>query len=405
MDKCIQSIHLKLHNMNTTFKVFLGLLWTSLMFISCEQAPQDPDTFFETHISDNNIAGISAASMNAEGKVSFVSKGLADVEKGIPFTENTLLNIGSVSKTFTATAVMQLWEKELLDLDADVNEYLQNLSVRNPNHPDIPITIRLLLTHTSSIDDGEAYEASYACGDPAVSLEDWIYGYFTEDSTFYTSKNIHPYAPGEEWNYSNVGFGLLGCIVESVAGMPFYQYCQENIFEPLEMTSTGWMLSNIDTSMHASPSVYITEEIKDMAKERVGKYFPEGQEFLPGNYYGLCLYSFYNYPDGLLRSSTNDLTHFLTAMLNGGTYKEVQILEASSIEEMMTNQTGKNEKQGFCWQYTGFDGVWGHGGDDPGTKAGLYMQQQKKVGMVMLQNSNEGSRTDVLKYLYQSAQQ
>ncbi|MEM8897643.1 MAG: serine hydrolase domain-containing protein [Bacteroidota bacterium] len=391
--------------MNTILKTILCLLWASLIFFGCEQAPQDADTFLEAHITENHIAGISTARSDANGNLTFVSKGVADTEKETLFTENTLLNIGSVSKTFTATAVMQLREKGLIDLDADVSDYLPELTVRNPNHPEDSITVRQLLTHTSSINDSEAYDASYACGDPAVSLKDWIYGYFTEDSAFYTSDNFHSYAPGEEWNYSNVGFGVLGCVVESITGIPFYQYCQENIFGPLDMTYTGWMLTNIDVSTHASPSVYITEEIKDMARERIGKFFLEDQEFLAGNYYGLCLYSFYNYPDGLLRSSTNDLSHFLTAMLNGGTYKDTQILKASTIEEMMTNQTDKNEKQGFCWQYTGFDGVWGHGGDDPGIKAGLYMQKEKKVGMILLQNSNEGSRTDVLKFLYQSAQQ
>lgn len=84
------------------------------------------------------------------------------------------MNIGSISKTITAVAIMQLWEKELIRLDSDINNYL-DFEVSNPHHPDDSITVFQLLTHTSSIQDGESYSHSYDCGDSPISLEDWIY--------------------------------------------------------------------------------------------------------------------------------------------------------------------------------------------------------------------------------------
>jgi CubicO group peptidase (beta-lactamase class C family) len=95
------------------------------------------------------------------------------MENKIPMTDKTIQNIGSISKTITATAVMQLWEKGKFKLDDDVNGYLP-FKERNPYFPDDPITFRELLTHKSSIKDGPAYEDSYACGDPTISLKDWI---------------------------------------------------------------------------------------------------------------------------------------------------------------------------------------------------------------------------------------
>ena len=84
-------------------------------------------------------------------------------------TANTLQNIGSISKTVTATAVMQLVQAGRLELDEDINEVLP-FPIRNPRHAQIPVTTRLLLTHQSSIQDGAAYRASYACGDPTIPL-------------------------------------------------------------------------------------------------------------------------------------------------------------------------------------------------------------------------------------------
>ena len=84
--------------------------------------------------------------------------------------EHTILNIGSISKTITATAIMQLWEQQLIQLNEDINTYL-NLDIRNPNHPTVPVTIHQLLTHSSSIQDGPSYDQSYQCGDPKISLK------------------------------------------------------------------------------------------------------------------------------------------------------------------------------------------------------------------------------------------
>ncbi len=124
---------------------------------------------------------------------------------------------------------MQLWENGQLSLEEDINIYLPE-PIRNPHFPDIPITIQQLLTHTSSINDGSAYGESYSCGDPKISLTDWITNYLRKEGTFYNEmENFLLKEPGEQHQYSNVGYGLLGYIVEEITDKPFNSYCQQHI--------------------------------------------------------------------------------------------------------------------------------------------------------------------------------
>jgi CubicO group peptidase (beta-lactamase class C family) len=113
------------------------------------------------------------------------SYGQADIRNNIPMSLDAM-NIGSISKTFTATAAMQLWEKGLLQLDVDINRYL-DFEIRNPKYPDNPITA-----------DGKAYHHSYSCGDPTQSLNDWIRSSLSPNGTYYyQGSNFGDWSPGD----------------------------------------------------------------------------------------------------------------------------------------------------------------------------------------------------------------
>ncbi len=221
---------------------------------------------------------------------------------------------------------MQLWEKGLIDLDTDVNKYL-DFEIRNPSYPHKPITIFQILTHTSSIIDGKAYHHSYSCGDPILSLNEWIYENLTPGGKYYyDGSNFGDWAPGDKDKYSNVAFGLLGLIVEKVAKQPFNEYCTENIFKPLGMKNTGWFLSEIDTKKHIKPYAYVTQENRNDLLENK-RLYPQETEFKVGSFVENCLYSFPNYPDGLVRTSVRELSLYLTAMINGGELNGARILD------------------------------------------------------------------------------
>jgi CubicO group peptidase (beta-lactamase class C family) len=326
--------------------------------------------------------------------------GWADVTRQVKMTPDTVINIASVSKTITATAVMQLVEKNAIDLDGDVNQYVP-FQVRNPRYPDAPITCRQLLAHRSSIKDGPAYDASYSCGDPTMSLSDWVTDYLMPGGRFYDAEeNFHDWVPGTDdppeppRPYSNVAYGLLGFVVERVSGKAFSRYTAEHIFIPLGMNHTGWYIEEIDKNRHAVPYTRITEDFE----------LPDGLEdlesFLPldesdtalvnGDLFAHCLYSFPNFPDGLLRTNVTDLTRFLGAVMNGGQFEKKRLLKTESVATMLSKD---HFGRGLCWNSTelGEDKnlVWYHSGSDPGVVTFMGYSPRDARGIVVLANCSD----------------
>jgi CubicO group peptidase (beta-lactamase class C family) len=352
------------------------------------------DEFIRQRMKAANIPGLSAGIVKKDRVVWTGAFGWADVEDKKTMTEETIQNIGSISKTITATAVMQLFEQGKFKLDDDVNGYLP-FPVRNPRFPVDPITFRQLLTHKSSIKDGPAYEHSYSCGDPTVPLKDWIKGYLVPGGKDYSGEdNFHDWRPGTKetpvWSYSNVGFGLLGYLVEVMSGRDFADYSRDNIFVPLGMKATGWYLADIDIAQHAIPYSLLSEDRRlppgitfDTFLPRYGK---DKQSARIGGLFPHCLYSFPNYPDGLIRTSVRDLSRFLRAYASGGTFEGKRILKEETVRTMLSKE---HFGRGLCWSDATLkngDGAWGHSGGDPGISTQMLFRPSDLVGIIVFFN-------------------
>ena len=404
-----------------------SMLLIAIIMISCEKAKeQDPlDEFFEEIVNNTPLAGVTACIIK-EGKVVW-SKGYgwADIENEIPMSPDKVQNIGSISKTIAATAVMQLWEKGLFSLDDDVNDYLP-FTVKNPRFPEEIITFRQLLSHRSSIKDGPAYDKSYACGDPTITLEAWLKEYFTPGGEYYNEEeNFHTWTPGEEGEipaepraYTNVGFGLLGYLVERISGEKFNDYTKAHIFEPLAMNESAWFISGINIENHSIPYTYVPEEFKPeegMTLESLPLRYPErilrtkldkDSPLKKGSFLPHCLYSFPNYPDGLVRTSLNQLSHFLTAYINNGEYEGKRILKEEAVKLMLSDQ---HFGRALCWNSYDLDKrgkLWGHGGGDPGINTLMLFRETDKVGVIVFTNTNEVRTAlfEIVKRLFQEAE-
>jgi CubicO group peptidase (beta-lactamase class C family) len=369
------------------------------------------DEFIEGQRRVLRIPGLAACIVKS-GRVAW-SKGYgwANIKKHLPMDpDRTVQNIGSVSKTVVATAVMQLWEKGKFQLDDDVNERLP-FAVRNPSHPGTPITYRLLLTHRSAIADGPSYGSSYACGDPKIPLETWLKDYLTPGGRYHDPKaNFHPWRPGEQHRYSNVGFGLLGDLVERVSGESLPRYTRKNIFEPLGMKRTGWFLSDVDIADHAIP--YAPAAEGGPADEELEAYRKFGLlagelEHAPtgGDHRPLCLYSFPNYPDGSLRTGVNQLARFLLAYVNDGALGGSRILASDTVRLMLTPQAATSPEQGLCWAAESRDGHrhWGHNGGDPGIRTTMSFRPSDGVGAVVFVNRSGVDLSKINRRLFQEA--
>ncbi len=351
------------------------------------------DRFIDGEMLAQRIPGLAACIVKSGKIVWSKGYGWADIKRrAVMAPESTVQNIGSISKTVTATAIMQLWEQSKCDLDEDINQYLE-FPVRNPGYPDRLISIRSLLTHRSSIADGPFYSSSYACGDPGIDLATWVKGYLTRGGRFYDrDKNFHPWRPGEKNQYSNVGFGLLGLLVERLSGTSFDAFTKERIFEPLGMKSTAWMLSGISREAHAVPYVPLVEggvndDLEAFKKLRLlgGEVERDGPK---GAFQPLCLYSFPNYPDGALRTSVTELARFLIAFINQGAHGAARILEADTVRLMLTRQHPVPTYQGLSWVTTSRGGTpyWYHNGSDPGVRTNMAFRPTDGVGVIVFVN-------------------
>ena len=302
-------------------------------------------------------------------------------------TDSTQFLLASMSKLFTGTATMQLKEDGMLQLNNDINEYLP-WPLNHPVQSTTPMTIQQLMTHTSSIKDNwSAMSNYYGYPDPTMSLEACMQDYFTVTGQNYNAnQNFLSAPPGTVFNYSNMATALNGYITEIVSSMPFDDYCDEHIFEPLCMEKTAWHMADLDSNEVARPYSYSN-----------------------GNFIANPHYGFADYPDGQLRSSITDLANYMIAFLNGGSLGSNAILSPSSVSEMWTQQIPSIEsKQGLNWYkellyHSGGETLlWGHNGGELGVSTDMYVDPESNIGLCVLSNGG-GTNLYICDELYDYA--
>ncbi|WP_369978118.1 serine hydrolase domain-containing protein [Xanthomonas bundabergensis] len=336
------------------------------------------DRVIEQRMREGGMVGVGAAIIVDKRLLWTKGYGFADRERAIAFTPDTVMNIGSISKTVTGAALMRAVQDGKLSLDADINTYLP-FEVRNPSFPDVPITLRQLATHTSSIADRWAvYERTYHYGgDSPESLASFLTDYFTPGRPRYAQDNFVQARPGTHREYSNIGAGLAGYIVERAVGERLDVYTRQHIFAPLGMRNTAWFLSDVPEQRHAR--LYVAQN---------GLSIP------------IPLYGGTTYPDGGVRTSVADLSRFFLALLNDGAYDGARILQRRSVREMLRFQyTAANKpdnvaldekNSGIFWS-TKFDVTRiGHGGSDPGVKTEMLSDLDKRIGVIVFTNTSLG---------------
>ena len=322
------------------------------------------------------VAGMAVAVVDGDALVYFKGMGTMNAQKKLPVEADTIFLMASITKTVTGTAVMQLAQDGRINLDENINVYLPFI-VRNPSYPDTPVTARMLLCHTSSIaDNWDVLDRTYSYSrNPAISLQEFCSDYFAIGGKWYDGReNFLGDKPGTVYEYSNCGYALLGYLVEYVTGLPFYAYCDENIFTPLGMQDTSLMLEDLDAARIAVP-------------------YADGS--------AVEHYTFATYPDGGLRTSCEDFAKFVAMMMNGGTYQGAEILKAETVQAMLTPQfTGVAENQGLTWDLAigelygvRSDGVLvGHNGGEEGADTLMFFNPQSRKGAMILINEEVSER-------------
>jgi CubicO group peptidase (beta-lactamase class C family) len=254
-------------------------------------------------------AGLAIAVIRDGALAWFHGHGLADVTAKSPITEDTVFRIGSITKTFTAIAVMQLWEQELVDLDTPATDYLRTFRLVPAKSNLRPPTIRQLLTHTAGVGYwrrlSDLLQPGVGSGDRAarsgaLPLAD-----------YYRRGLPVEVEPGTKWVYSNHGFAALGQIVEDVTGQPLDGYLRDRIFDPLGMEHTDLIRSERVRPYLATGYVLRSRGLKPVADRDVPT---------PGG--------------GGMYSTTADIARYLAALLNMAANEHSSVLRSETLATM-----------------------------------------------------------------------
>lgn len=311
------------------------------------------------------LRGVAALGIDADSRV-VVTAGMAT--DTLPVDEHTLFQVASLSKTFVGALALELAESGALDLDAPVDG-LVGLTVRHPEHPEVPVTARMLMTHTSGMIDDFVDLAPYVTeGDPTVDLAGFAEAYVT-DPTHWGP------APGTSREYCNACFGLLGLVVERASGRELRALTEERLASPLALDGAGWFLADLDASRLAAPYAWD------------GRRYTE----LPYRNYAF-------YPASSMTISIAGLERWLVGHRDDGVVDGVRFLEPESVMETRRAQyPDVDSGQGLVWyrQRQGGRLWWGHSGSSYGTSAQMRYRPEEGRLLAVITNSDAYIRNRV----------
>ncbi|WP_448809735.1 serine hydrolase domain-containing protein [Agromyces bauzanensis] len=273
---------------------------------------QDLESRIDELLNRRSAVGLAVGVVRGGSLASFAGRGVADVATQAPVTADTIFRIASITKTFTAIAIMQLWERGLLDLDAPADEYLHDYRLVSVDPRWRPATVRHLLTHTAGISEiahaSEVFRPdagqSVTEGDPLPSLAEFYGGGLRIEAE-----------PGTRFRYSDHGFATVGQIVEDVSGQPLAHYLREHVFEPLGMADTTLDRNQVDVTRLAT-GYTLTSRGAVVAPKR--DYVTAGAA------------SAY--------TTTRDMARYLAALADGGRNDHGSVLDPATLELMFDAQ-------------------------------------------------------------------
>jgi len=284
--------------------------------------------------------------------------GWADVYQSIPATEETQYVIGSVSKVIAAIAILQLAEDGLFSLDDDVSPFLP-FDLRNPAFPDVPITFRMLLSHTASLAGVNEHFFPTFYFRPYEFAE--LGAFLTPSGAEYLPAYWRDVPPGNGMEYANIGFELIALLVERVSGQTYSDYVEGAIFEPLGMADSTFTAA--DASEPAMPYMALLGIPIPMDHYEIGSLGAGG-----------------------LRTTLADLAQLAAALMNGGALRDGRILEPASVAEMQSIQAvgspGDPFDYGLGWAVFREGDLGGHSGGAFGCRTMMQVRLSDRTAVI-----------------------
>ncbi len=310
-------------------------------------------------VKTHKVTGASIAIISGNEPLLIRNFGYSDKRNRIPVKEDTIFRIGSITKVFTASSVMQLAEQGKIDIDHPVKDYIPEFSCRSRIPLESPITVRDILCHHSGL--------------PCDNLQN----YFSADPyAFHSVINYLQNAwlvcpPKKMFYYSNLGYEVLGVLISRLSGIPYHEYIETLLLKECGMNSSAIILSD--------------EQIKDLSRPyRNGKEQTEGM--------------MKHIPEGGIHSTSSDMGLFMKSILAGGKgiFAESKTLEAMLIPQHQGNNFDMDFVNGLGW-FIGKPGldyagkvIW-HDGGTPNFFSLMVLIPERKLGIIILTNSATGS--------------
>ena len=337
--------------------VFAFLLFLNAFLASRPAHADRVDDYIKTEMAKRQIPGLALTIIQSGKTTKSAAFGMANLELNVPVKIETVFEIGSITKQFTAAGILLLAQEGRLSVDDKLNQHIKGAPDSWTN-----VTVRHLLTHTSGI-------KSY------TGLDGFQLTKHLTQEQFLKTIGAQPleFQPGDSWKYSNTGFSLLGYIIENVSGQRYWDFMSERIFKPLGMTSTtdrlpGRIIPNRADGYEQTNHVLINRDF-DLTEV---------------------------FSAGAIASTVGDLAKW-NALLDRD-----DVLNVATKEKMWTPaklNDGKPTKYGFGWFLDSVEGHKniGHGGSTSGFSASLQRFPDDKLAVIILTNTNEQIATTLAK--------
>ncbi len=340
---------------------------------SCAESKEDAlNKQIEKTMAEHQSIGLAVTAVK-DGEIIYSNSfGYKDLEAQTPLEEGDMFRIASISKSFAATALMQMAEQGKINIDEEVSKYV-GFPVVNPKYPDTKITLKMLLAHCSSMNDSEGYFTLNA---------------INPDSTATYAGAYNDYEPGTQYEYCNLGYNTLGTILERVSGERYDQYIINHILKPVGVTG-GYLVADLDSTK----LVNLYSFQPDSTFKHSPAAYMQRADFLDRYVQGVTTPAFS--PTGGMKISARDLAKVMAMHMNLGAVNDsVRVISEESAKAMQSIVSHPSEAgdlgYGFAIETTenlipGLVMI-GHTGSAYGVYTSMFWDAERKFGIVTMTN-------------------
>ncbi|MEY4050292.1 MAG: hypothetical protein RL262_1126 [Bacteroidota bacterium] len=347
-------------------KIIVGFIYLlAPLFVIAQEA--EAEASIRAIMSQTHVVGVSVAVVKNNKIIYSHSFGQKNIEANTPLTDDCIFRIASISKSFSATSIMQLVEAKKLSLEDDASDLI-GFPLRNPKFPDKVITLKMLLSHRSSINDSQGY-FSLDSINPATNPD--------------YAKCYNNYAPGTGYMYCNLNYNMTGAIIEKYSEERFDQYVKLHVLDPLDIYG-GYCVDSLDKNRFAT----IYEFNKETAKftNSPNAYAPRSKEIAD---YAMGKTTPIFSPTGGMKISATDLAKYMMMHMNLGKANGKRIISKRSARIMQT-PLSSDENYGLAILKTDklIEGktLTGHTGSAYGLYSTMFFEPNEKFGIVVISN-------------------